>query len=262
MKQYPYILTTFGCGMTGLNLRDYINEHLPPGVKKIRYRKEVQKWSPTIRWGSSLPGLVEEVGVINSHDQILLTTNKVALSCLLSEHNIPCITFSKEEPTDYPVVVRKIIRGQGGAGIVIAKSKEEWLPYRGCYWSLFRKFQFELRVHTIEGVVVKVMKKVMVEDGGKEDEYPIRNDMNGYHFAFRDKDKYAKAISLAAEIYKVFPITLVGWDLGYDVKKHEYVVIEGNSAPSLNSLTLPLYANFLLKKIWNVDVVAEGGDNA
>lgn len=261
MKGYPYILSVYCCGLSALHLRDYINDHLPEDARWIRYKKELQAWPPMIRWGNSDPSDFNEDNVINNGEHVETCANKLKLAKLLDNHHIPVVTFHKDEPKEYPVVIRTILHGQAGQGIIFAKNKDEWLPYKGHWWSKYIKFQFELRVHTLEGVAVKIAKKVLEHDDDKEIEFPIRNADNGYHFAKKKLDLYPKAIELAKQIHEFFPIAMVGWDMGYCLKDHKYYIIEGNSAPSLNPMTLPLYGNYLLKKLWNIDVV-EGGDNA
>ena len=260
MNQFPYILSVYSCGATALRMRDYLNEKLDvldPGHISIRYKKEPEAWPPIIRWGNSTPAPNENC-TYNNAEHIAITSSKGRLSQLLSNAGIPVITFRKDEPSanDYPVVIRTIMHGQGGQGIFFANNKDEWLPYKGKSWSKFIKFEFEIRLHVLAGNAVRVFKKILVEQGEQEPEFPIRNDLNGYHFSLRKLENYTKAVDIAKKIYQLFPIEMVGWDMGWDAENHRYVVIEGNSAPSLNNVSTPIYCDFLLNKIWG-----KGGDN-
>jgi hypothetical protein len=262
MNNFPYILSVYSCGATAIRLRDYLNETLDvldPGHCSVCYRKELEAWPPVIRWGNSTPFALGETDNYNNCEHIAITSSKARLSALLQRAGIPVITFQKDEPSanDYPVVIRTIMYGQGGQGIIFASCREEWLPYKGKSWSKFIKFEFEIRLHALAGNAVRVFKKILDQPDAVEPAFPIRNDMNGYHFSLRKLENYVKATDLAQKIYKIFPIEMVGWDMGWDAENHQYVVIEGNSAPSLNSVSTPIYGNFLLNKVWG-----KGGDNA
>jgi len=239
-----YILRRYCTGKTAFALKDFFKAN---GIA-MKTSKTYLGYPPVIRWGNSENPTKDDTR-FNDPSLIEITANKLKLSKLLTENNIPCITFNRGEPDKYPIVVRRKIMGQGGAGIIVARNSDEWYLYKDCFWSHFIPFKYEIRLHVLGGKPVKILKKTLL-DGEIEDEFPIRNNDRKYHYKYRKLDNtyYGNAIQLAEDIFKFFPMMMVGWDMGY-VGKGKFYIIEGNSAPSLNSINLNLYGNFLLENL-------------
>ncbi len=246
----PYILSVYCCGATALKLRNYLREksgrnvmYMRPG---LRYFDQYIKSSPLVRWGNGESIDSNKDTNFNNRDHIHFTSHKVRMSNYLNDHKLPCVTFHKGTPEKFPVVVRQQIAGQGGKGIVIAEDYKSWLPYSYYWYSYFFPFEYELGVHMLGGKVVKIYRKEIYE-GMKEDKFPIRNNDNKYHYRLKDNKYYQGAVELAERIFKVFPIQMTRIDMGYCNGK--FYVIEMNSAPSLNSINIPIYGDFILNNI-------------
>lgn len=208
-----------------------------------------------IRYGTSIdiPGQ-DEVN-LNSPEHISLAGNKLRLSKFLSslpeEEYVRNLELTNEMPKKFPVVVRQELNRGGGIGLVFCKTQEEFLKYRGQYWTTFYPFEFELGVHILDGKIMKVFKKVRDEALPKE-EFPRRNTNNGYRFVLKARwaDVYTGLEKFVTNLYRAVPISFARLDIGYHKLSGGYRLIEINSAPDLsqNADTLNMYANFLATK--------------
>lgn len=200
------------------------------------------KEAPVIRWGNSTNLSFNQSTEYNSQSAIRTASNKVILSNLLSEKEVPCIEIISGTPQHFPVIVRTILQGSGGDGIVLCKTPEEFYQYRQYPWSYWRNLYPELGVHIFNGKILKVFKKIR-EGGLEREEFPIRNMSRGYHFSRVTVEKYPKLSPIIEKFFSVFPIKFGRLDIGWDIDNKVYRVIEMNSAPGIadNIDTLNLY---------------------
>ena len=175
---------------------------------------------------------------------------RTGLSEALKRNNIPTIEYHHNVPNenDYPVVIRTILDGNGGKGIIIAKTREEFMEYRGNIWSKWINFDFELGVHAINGTIQRIFKKICMDD---EREFPIRNIDNNYHFSIRNIEKYKKLPEFVSNLHRVLQFEICRYDIGWDKENQTYVCIEANTAPSLsnNFSTLSMYGDYYISKL-------------
>ncbi len=149
----PYILSVYCCGATALKLRNYLREksgknvmYMRPGLKDYDYYTQ---FSPTVRWGNGEDlNFGRKDTEFNSYLVIHSTSHKIRMSQALDNAKIPCITFHKGTPEKYPVVVRQLICGQGGKGIIICEDYEHWKPYSSYWYSYFIPFAFNVAAST------------------------------------------------------------------------------------------------------------------
>ena len=238
------ILTTGSLYSSALLLKKYLNS-------KSKHTFEISletNLKPDIRWGVS-GGSFKTDTEFNNPNLIQASGSKPRFSAFLTENGIPCVHFSKGNPTNYPVAVRTILNGHGGEGIVICRNEKEFLKYSGEYWTKWYTFGIELGVHILGGEIAKVFKKI--PGNGIEEEYPIRNTERGYHFSLVSLEKYTKLSMYIEQFYKVFPIQFGRLDVGWDSENKLYRIIECNSAPALSSNvdTLTKYGEFLLEHV-------------
>ena len=141
----------------------------------------------------------------------------------------------------------------GGIGVRIIETKDDYENGSPVLdWTYWYDFKFELGVHILGGEIVKVFKKLR-NDELEEEKFPIRNTQRGYHFSLREnwKERYRGLEKFVKKLYEIIPIKFARLDIGYD--NDGYRLIEINSAPDLsqNQNTLNLYANYLVKEIFN-----------
>jgi glutathione synthase/RimK-type ligase-like ATP-grasp enzyme len=191
----------------------------------------------------------------NSTDFISLLSDKRKFSNFCKDNGIysPIFYTIDTKPEKYPILVRKTLTGFGGKGIIFCNNEEEYnsVMTRYYWWTPFIKCSYEIRVHLFDNKVSRIYKKV--KEG--EDDLPIRNSENGYHFSLQSENlenKYKKAQELATKLGELFiPLGghFSGLDFGYDSEKKEYFVFEGNSAPGLSSINAEEYAKFFCEKL-------------
>lgn len=208
---------------------------------------------PIIRWGNSggVPIGTGRGCNLNSSASISVCGNKRRFSDVLTRNEIPTVEYHNGDvPEHFPVVIRTVMNGHGGEGIVICRSREDFMRnYSHQVWAYWYNFEFELGVHILNGQVRRVFKKEWPRDN--EPEFPIRNTDKGYTFSLREPERYKKLQGVVNAFYAVVPIKFARLDIGWDSENKVYRIIEANSAPSLseNVNTLHMYTDFLIEEL-------------
>lgn len=221
---------------------------------------------PFIRYGNSARTEKTEKFCLslNSGRFVLIASNKLVFSNLMQKSGIYSPIYYKiQQPSDtlFPVVIRKTLKGFGGEGIIVCNNKEEYkMVYKeDYYWTKYIKTRFELRVHILGGVPVKLFKKQREEDLAEE-EFPIRNNDRGYHFSNIPVERFPKIYEISKKLADIM-VPLGGLffsaDIGWDTEEKKYFVFEVNSASGLNDNTAEIYAKFIAKELLDRNIVAE-----
>jgi len=184
----------------------------------------------------------------NDPDVIKLACNKLAFSNLMHQNNIPSPTFYFEErPENFPVLIRKTLCSFKGKGIVIINSSDEFDDnFRDGYcWTPFINMEYELRVHLFDNKVIKIFKKVCLN---QEEKYPIRTSDN-YHFHKVDEGgNFKRLMEICEHVSEIMNAGFIALDIGKLIGGG-YIFLEANSAPGLNLATAYLYANLMVEQI-------------
>jgi glutathione synthase/RimK-type ligase-like ATP-grasp enzyme len=201
-----------------------------------------------IRFGNSF-GNYKEDTKLNSPEFISFCSNKLIFSSLLLTNGFYTPIYRRDMDLIFPLLIRKTLSGSGGRGIILCKDKKEFdLNWNTDHWTEYINTQFELRVHVLDGEIVKIFKK----EEEKSSEFPIRNNAS-CHFSLKDTENYPKLYSLIKTLNDLFTSKMgcgfYALDVGWDSKKKEYFIFEANSAPGLNENTANIYAEFLLKNL-------------
>jgi hypothetical protein len=161
-------------------------------------------------------------------------------------------TESKEEAIemckDMPVVCRTLLRAKSGKGIVIADTPEQivdapvYVPYH--------KKTNEYRVNIYRGEVVAIREKRLRKgyEAPEGRDGRVRSHDNGYVFCEPLQAISEAAISICKEAAKVTKSDIVGVDLAYHKKTDYYFLLEVNTAPGMQGLTINQFANVILKE--------------
>lgn len=230
-------------------LRDGIVERTGAKIIVTSHPERIHNGDIVIRYGNSLPcnSFAIETG-INTREFISTVSNKLRFSNLMQSAGIYSPVFSKEQPEEFPVMIRESLTSSGGKGIHIASSMEEFsgIFNNYFYWTKFIMLDFELRVHVVNGNIVRIFKK----EENFDQEFPIRNNAV-CHFALKDNETYPKLKPIISKISEIelFKRQVFGLDIAWDKKKQEYFVIEINSAPGLNEHTCEFYADYISSKL-------------
>lgn len=211
---------------------------------------------PLIRYGNMQGNYANDTS-FNSKEFINICSDKLLFSEVMKENDIYSPQYFRREDliSDgyFPLIIRTSLLSTGGRGIIICRNFEEFDTawggiYNDYYWTPFVNMQFELRVHVLGGEIERVFKKV--KEDGYEDEFPIRNVKNGYHYSLRNQDNYPKIIDLVNKLTEIFGNNcFYGMDVGWDHINKKYFIIELNSAPNLNENTARIYAEYFIERL-------------
>lgn len=208
-----------------------------------------QSTSPAIRWGTSDGEYVADTAY-NRPELIRISSSKRLFAERLATNGVPVISFQTGTPDHFPVVVRTITGGHGGAGIIVVESAEEFSNYSRHAWSYWRNYQWEIGVHALGGEVVRVFTKVWRLQT-EVPRYPIRNTDLGWEYSLRSIDIYERhgLREFVRRVWQACPLEMMRLDIGR--VKGGLEVIEANSAPNLsaNANTAELYINFLRSRL-------------
>lgn len=237
------------------------------GAMRIRKEGSRFKGSPdkmVINWGNSgeLSDEINKCIVLNKPEVVANASNKLKFFRLLEEHNgnarrqrdiisYPSFTIDKEQATEWlvyhgmPVVVRTILNGHSGEGIVMLEPSDNGVevPDAPLYVQYVPKKQ-EYRVHVAGGVVVDLQRKARrqdVPDG--EVNWRIRNHDNGFIFARNDLDVPDQVSQQALLACEACGLDFGAVDIIYNERREKAYVLEVNTAPGLTGQTLQGYAD-------------------
>lgn len=214
-----------------------------------------------IRWANSLPIKGKDTR-FNSAEFIQTAGNKLTCSKWLARNSIETIIFYNDnDPNEnlFPIFIRKTLNGKGGDGIVICKTRDEFVENfeLGNVWSFYTNFSSEYRIHVMGGTIARIFKKVL-RDGEVEDKYPIRN-LKKYDFSLRtDIEAFPKIKELVEQISPIakgIGGNFFALDVGISNDKHldvpikTPIVIEINTGPGLSDNTADYYVDYFIKEL-------------
>jgi hypothetical protein len=167
------------------------------------------------------------------------------------ELNFPWFTESKEMAAQMMkgagkvFLCRVLLRGQEGHGIVIADTPDQLVD--APVYVEYRDKTTEYRVNLFRGKVVNVREKrrKIGFDGG---EPRIRNVENGYVYCIPNKVVPEYVLVTARQACKVTDSDIVGVDVAYNANNGEHFIIEVNSAPSMEGVTVDDYAAAIINE--------------
>jgi glutathione synthase/RimK-type ligase-like ATP-grasp enzyme len=165
--------------------------------------------------------------------------------------NFPKFTKSKEEAIEMAqhgaVVCRTLLRSRSGKGIVIADKPEQVVD--APVYVAYHKKTNEYRVSLYRGEVVcireKRLKKDYVAPEGRDGR--VRSHDNGYVFCEPLAPLSEAAISMCKTASKMTKSDIVGVDIAYHKPSDYYFMLEVNSAPGMQGLTIEQFADAILK---------------
>ena len=217
-------------------------------IKHTRSRFRGKANKTVINWGSSeLPAEVLRCRVLNPPDKIAIATNKLEYFKLLKEEGvrIPKFTTSRQIAAEWieeghTVVVRKILNGSGGRGIILVNNANE-LPDAPLYTQYVNK-KYEYRVHCSRDEGVFDWQEKAKRHDADNANFKIRNLENGFIFK-RDGvvlPEDVKKQSLLA--FAASGLNFGAVDIIYNEQQEKAYVLEINTAPGLEGTTLQKYA--------------------
>ena len=235
------------------------------GYKRLRREGSLFKGRPdkvVINWGcSAVSDEVAKCTIINRPECVAIAANK--LSCFVSMLKdggvtIPPFTVDRIEALGWlengsSVVVRTILNGNSGAGIVLAETPMDELPIAPLYVKYIPKKQ-EYRIHVRGGEVVDVQRKARRKDlPDNQVNWKIRNHDNGFVFARNDFVCPDDVKVQALNAVKAVGLDFGAVDVIFNEQEQKAYVLEINTAPGLTGTTLEGYAEAFKKlagQVW------------
>lgn len=238
----PYKMGSQGCK----NLAQALGIHRikPEGSKfKGAHNKVV------INWGcANLAAEVMKCQVLNPPQAINVAGNKLLAFRAMEKDdaiNIPEFTDSHEKALQWineghTVVVRTVLRGHSGQGIVIATTPNELVKAQ-LYVKYIKKTQ-EYRIHVLHGNAFDIQRKMRNKDIPDDQvNWQVRNHDNGFVFGREGVNVPEVGIQQAVKAVAALGLDFGAVDLLYNKQDDKYYVIEVNTAPGLTGTTLDKY---------------------
>jgi glutathione synthase/RimK-type ligase-like ATP-grasp enzyme len=223
------------------------------GQKVYRVETGWKQKRPTtvINWGHSLSNAICS-NMWNKY--AMLAGNKLdAFKFMQEKCNVPDWTEDKEIARGWSrdgarVVARTVLNGHSGNGIIMFKGDEP-VPNAPLYVKYIPKKR-EYRVHVVFGQVIDIQQKRKHEGFPKEDtNFQVRNHHTGWVYC-RENLEYSDEIKVQAiKACEALQLEFGAVDIIWNEKQDKYYVLEVNTAPGLEGLTVESYAQAFYKEL-------------
>lgn len=224
--------------------------HSPGNLKKLTNRDRIINWG-----GTRLPDFCLNAGfVLNEPAYVRKASSKLAFFETVKD-NVCVVPWFQgmDNVGNYlaqgkRIVARKTLNGSGGDGIVIISE-----PVDICEAPLYTVYvpkKYEFRIHVLGTEVIDIQRKIKRPDYQGEIDWSIRNHAGGFIFVRNgvsdmvppDVLKQAKAAVHTVGLH--FGAVDVIWN----DKDQKAYVLEVNTAPGLEGITVQKYAEALEKQ--------------
>lgn len=252
-KSRGYLLYNRASYITGRAIAEVLNL-IPIRDPQHAFRVGLRDLPPAVRYGNSEGRFLNDTN-FNSPEVIKLCADSLAFSRWCEKNGVysPVYEhFNMKTPPQFPFLLRDRWH-HGGLDINIIDGRRDlivlpWNKLEDRYVVKVIPTKFELRVHVVDGHVVKVFVKMPTDDV-REGDY-IRSHYRGWRYVLGDmQNKYKKAQDLAEEVCAKIGIKFAGIDMAWDSNRGEYVIWEINTAPGLNTNTLLEYTKIIRGKL-------------
>jgi len=170
-----------------------------------------------------------------------------------NELNFPWFSESKEDAREMmekyipSILCRLTLKGQEGHGIVIADTPDQLVD--APVYVEYQEKTIEYRVNLLSGStgikVINVREKRR-KNGFEGGEPRIRNVENGYVYCIPRGKVPDAIIDTAISASYVTDSNIVGVDVAYNAKTGRHFLLEVNSAPSMEGVTVADYAGAII----------------
>lgn len=229
------------------------------GAKMIRLENSKFRGSPdkvVINWGNSMTNEeIEKAVVLNKPEAIQLASDKlVFFETVNGKIPIPEWTLKKDVVFNWlessSAVVREVLNGHSGKGIVVVESAKEFETYlqerdKGKLYTRYIPKKDEFRIHVVGDQVVDIQQK------RRDREHPtpnwnVRNRANGFIYARENVELPDKAMEqYAIDAVKLCGLHFGAVDLVWNAYRKQGYVLEVNTAPGLEGQTVVNYGDAL-----------------
>lgn len=225
-----------------------------PGFRRLRTGKFIKPTDVIVNWGTSKQAPVIGPAVLNNPQAVLKAANKFFTFSALAGEKVSTVPWTANRAVakewldaEATVVVREVLTGHSGAGIIIVEKGSE-LPEAPLYTKYIFKDR-EYRVHATPTKVIDTQKKVR-DPKVEPKTWKVRSHENGFIFVRNNINPSEKRDALAIQAVKVLGLDFGAVDIVED-KKGNFYVLEVNTGPGLEGQTVVSYAA-ALKELANV----------
>lgn len=210
-----------------------------------------------INWGNSNPNLeVEKCVVVNSPEKIARVTNKqtffefVEGKVRIPEFTLDINTAKKWCEEGSVIIVREVLQGHSGVGIVVIEDLVEFESYNHERAKLYVKYipkKKEYRVHIVNGQPILVQRKAKRNDlPNNLVNWRVRNHNNGFVFVKNEGEPIPDDVITQANLaIDVCELDFGAVDVVWNEYKQQAFVLEINTAPGLDGTTPDTYVEAL-----------------
>jgi glutathione synthase/RimK-type ligase-like ATP-grasp enzyme len=232
---------------------------LAMGIPRIKYHNSKFVGGPdkqVINWGCSqfVQPFWYNARIFNHPWRAEKAINKLwAFGCMEDAGvSVPPFTTDKEEVRKrihegegkVRFLARTIINGSGGRGIKVVDNFLD-IPEAPLYVQYIKK-QKEFRVHVVNGKVIDVQQKVLRANADRNAvNWMVRNIANSFVFKRNGIVPPVELCNLAISAVAALQLDFGAVDIIYNAKLDKCFVLECNTAPGLEGLTIQRYKDAL-----------------
>lgn len=203
-----------------------------------------------LNWGNSTEPNWLSLNWINYPSCVAVASNKLAtFEALQGIVSTPDWATDHQQAVQWAleghtIVVRHTLTGHSGQGIQLCQSNEE-IPLAPLYVK-YKKKAKEFRVHVFNDETIDIQEKRKDKDN-LDPNYKIRSHANGWIFCRENivepEDLRATTITTIKEL----GLTFGAVDVIFNQKENKCYILEVNTAPGLEGITLEKYTDAILK---------------
>lgn len=221
------------------------------GFRRLLKNRPFKVGDAIVNWGTSTWGDIKPMGVpklVNTVAAIAQASNKLHAFGSLSGKQLSTVPWTanqdvvKEWQTDgATIVVRKMLTGHSGAGIIILEKGDELIDA-----PLYTKYIFKVREYRVHATRLKAFDtQQKIRDPNQEPKtWKVRSHENGFIFARNNITPSDQRDQLAVAAIQCLGLDFGAVDIVED-KKGNFYVLEVNTAPGLEGQTVDSYVNAL-----------------
>lgn len=221
-----------------------------PGFRRMITGKGLKAKDTVINWGTSKGAPAVSGNCLNPAAAIAKAANKFHAFAALAGVNVSTVPWTANkavaqewQDAENIIVVRKILTGHSGEGIIIVEKGED-IPDAPLYTKYINKVR-EYRVHATVQEVIDTQQKI--RDPAQEPKtWKVRSHANGFIFARNNIVPNLDRDLLAVKAVQVLGLDFGAVDIVED-KKGNFYVLEVNTAPGLEGQTITNYISVLGK---------------
>jgi hypothetical protein len=241
-----------------------LSELLQLKVRRVKhdglYRPK--RRSLVVNYGSSATPfwLQRARAVLNLPAQCAVGGNKLVAFRKFKEASLSIPEFTSDRATAEQwyrngdtVVCRTLLTSHSGRGIVLSRSDLNKPLVAAPLYVKYKKKRSEFRVHVFKEQVIHVAEKRRMRKERRPEQFDgyIRNLTNGWIFASNDVREPNDLRALAISACRCLGIDFGAVDIVWNEKENKCYLLEVNSAPGLEGITLTKYAQAIYNWIRN-----------